>query len=843
MRYILMVNILLVFLPQRGVAKKELLSGLYFSSYEVVQDKRTSLNLTPDEPYVFPKGFSIEFDANFRQGDGYYGYVFRMIGNEHTNIDFVSNFSSLSSNFSLVLKNQTLFSYKWSDIPNGGFDRWLKIKIDVDVPDSVLTVSFNGMRRKMKVAGVGDLKKFNIVFGSCRNNSFSTTDVCPMLLKNIRIYDHNGKLFRYWKLSRHGHGQVYDEVANAKAVADNPYWIIDRHVKWEKIKEIKIDNLYGIAKDKNDGRLFFVNDKSVYVVSVDPLKIDTIPFAGGCPYHDSLSKQIIYNEFTNELWSFSFDKSAISRFNFKTRQWSSSQPLAEESDFAHQNKFISPFDSSLVSILGYGHYLYKSKINHYNRKLHHWEQIDRSNQIEPRYLASAGFMNNREVLVFGGYGSKSGQQELSPEFYYDLYLFDMKDYTFKKLWTLPTPASPYVPGEDLIYDEQSRSFYTLVYNSVRYNTSLRLAKFSIDQPKGQFFDDSIPYRFLDTESWNALFLNKAKQELIAVTTHNADIKLYTIAYPPLMPSEVYQNGSDENDFLYKLAGLLAILLLSGAGIYVYLRKRKRTTDNVGQIQSKVDHQGIDPLPVASRRMESSILFLGGFQIYNRKGIDITSDFSPTLKQLFLFIFLCTIRKGKGVSSTKLDEVLWYDKSKESARNNRNVNISKLRSALDEVGGVEVINENSFWKINIGEQVYCDYVEALFLIEKTQSSGQVKEEVYRLISLLLAGELLPNVRTDWSDPFKSAFTNDVIDCLIFLMNSDVIKKDFSLRYHMTECVFIYDPLNEEALTVKCSILDQVGKRSLAKHVYDSFCKDYKQMLGVPYSNTFNDIILK
>ena len=63
-----------------AVCQDELLSGLFFSSHEVIQEKRTSLNLTPSGPCKFPDGFSLEMEANFRRGDGYYGSIFRVIG-------------------------------------------------------------------------------------------------------------------------------------------------------------------------------------------------------------------------------------------------------------------------------------------------------------------------------------------------------------------------------------------------------------------------------------------------------------------------------------------------------------------------------------------------------------------------------------------------------------------------------------------------------------------------------------------------------------------------------------------------------------------------------------------
>jgi hypothetical protein len=91
--------LLFLFSGLQVIGQDGLLSGLYFSSHEVVQNKRTSLNLTPEGPHKFPGGFSLEMEANFRRGDGHYGYIFRLIGDGHTNIDLVSNLASATTIF------------------------------------------------------------------------------------------------------------------------------------------------------------------------------------------------------------------------------------------------------------------------------------------------------------------------------------------------------------------------------------------------------------------------------------------------------------------------------------------------------------------------------------------------------------------------------------------------------------------------------------------------------------------------------------------------------------------------------------------------------------------------
>lgn len=836
--YIVLFSILLYGL--NVFCQDALLSGLYFSSHEVIQDKRTSLNITPNNPIKFPDGFALEMEANFRHGDGHYGYIFRIIGDGNTNIDLISNLASTSSNFWLVIKDKVLFSYKWDDVPNGDFDKWIKIRLDLDIHSSKLAVSFNGNKQEIDIRDIAGLKNFEIVFGACRNTSFLNTDVSPMSLKNIRMFDAKNNLIRNWKLSKHSESKVYDEIKQAEAVVENPIWSIDKHVKWKKIKVLELNQIQGIAKDEDNGRVFLIDNKAVYIFSTETSAIDTIPFAGGLPYL-AIGRQIIYNKFTNELWSYDFYKNEISKFSFITNKWSLNEATSREPQFWHHNKFISPIDSSLVTLFGYGFYTYKSIIERYNEKLKVWEQIDRLEQIQPRYLSGTGFLNNREMLVFGGYGSKTGRQELSPEFYYDLYLLNLKDYSFKKLWTLDTPSIPFVPCEALIPDQQNGIFYTLIYNRGSYSTFLRIAKFSINKNEYQLYNDSIPYNFLDTESWSTLLMDRKTSQLIAVTSHNSEVSLYSIAYPPLMTEDVYQRIPVRGRWYFWLFGssIIGGLILV---VFILFRKKRIGINNEG-LYKQVEHPNIIPIEPFLRKTISSIFFLGGFQIFNSKGQNITSSFSPTLKQLFLFIFLHTIKNGKGVISSKLDEVLWYDKSGESARNNRNVNLSKLRNILDEVEGVEVVNENSFWKIKMDVPAFCDYCAILNILSKSKSTNLSEVEIKELIALLSFGEFLPSIQNEWMDGFKSQFANETIDVLSSLFSETDVENNFSLRYHLAECILVYDPLNDEAFAMKCSVLYNIGKKSLAKNLYDSYCREYKKVLGIDYSTSFNDMIRK
>ena len=821
------------------MGQDDLLSGLYFASHETIQDRRTSLNLTPSGPRAFPDGFSLEMEANFRNGDGFYGYVFRIIGNGDTNIDLVSNLASPSANFWLVVKDKVLFSLKWEDIPEGSFDRWIKINLTVDTRDGSLTLWFNGKTLKTRSLDIKELNRFEMSFGACRNPAFLNTNVAPMSLRNIRIRNTKQWVVNEWKLSKHRQNRVFDEIDQSEASVENPVWNIDNHLKWRKVVSLKTDTLLGITADEEGGRLFLADTRALYILSTRTFAVDTLPYAGGRPYVTP-DKQMLYNRYTQELWSYHPSGSPMSIFRFDTNRWSLNPSKSEETDLWHHNRFISPTDSSLVILFGYGHYTYKSLMHRFDRHTNRWNQTDYAHQIPPRYLSSTGLLNRREALIFGGYGSKTGRQELSPEFYYDLYSFDLEKNSFKKIWTLEPPSTPFVPCASLIVDRPNSRFFTLLYNSGSFATTLRLAQFGLEKNDYLLFNDSIPYRFLDTQSWCSLYLDSIASRLIAVTEYNSEVTLYTMAYPPLMPEEVYQSIRPvRKGTCLLLIGLSAVVLLWLVWRLRNRKKRAKWKPYANSLEPKI-YAGIEPF---ARQRESAIYFMGGFQVFDRNGRNITPGFSPTLQQLFLYILLHTDSQAEGVSSLKLDEALWSNKIGDSARNNRNVNIKKLRTLLDELDEVSIRNEKSFWKADIGPSLFCDYLHILSLLKRSKNESLTKHEIMELLSLLLPGTFLPDIATEWIEPFKVRFTEEIVSGLSHLAHNRHVKDDPGIRYHLAGTILQFDHLNDEALAIKCAILYNRGNKAAAKNLYDSFVAGYRQKLGIEYSEPFEQVICR
>ena len=331
--------------------------------------------------------------------------------------------------------------------------------------------------------------------------------------------------------------------------------------------------------------------------------------------------------------------------------------------------------------------------------------------------------------------------------------------------------------------------------------------------------------------------------MIAVTLHKSKVSFYSLAYPVLAKGDVFQvvNKKGQNKVVWIV--LVCLLVFSGPFILVLRSKRKRIL-NKAEVLPELATPSLTVMELPNRKGVSAIYFLGGFQLFDKDGIDITHAFTPILKQLFTIVFLYTIKNGRGISSLKLKDALWPDKSENSAKNNRNVSISKLRGLIEHIGNIKLEQEDNYWKIRM-ENVYSDYMDIASMIERFKMTGTftTESEIVQFVQFASSGELLPNVQLDWMDEFKADFSNEVIDTLSGCLSHPFTKNNEALRYHIAECILKYDTIHEEAIALKCSILCNLGKNGLARNTYDLFQKEYKNLLGTPYPLSFNEFIEK
>jgi hypothetical protein len=161
--------------------------------------------------------------------------------------------------------------------------------------------------------------------------------------------------------------------------------------------------------------------------------------------------------------------------------------------------------------------------------------------------------------------------------------------------------------------------------------------------------------------------------------------------------------------------------------------------------------------------------------------------------------------------------------------------------LDELGGISVENNNAYLKLTMDNQVFCDYQTVYRLLHDNNSFLPEDEKINILIRHVNRGSLLPNMQLNWLDNFKSDISNQIIDTLLEYSQKLDRKTNDKLLLEIADAVFAYDTINQEALVIKCSVLNKKGKYSLAKTWYDHFVKEYKNLYSENYPRTFEEVI--
>jgi DNA-binding SARP family transcriptional activator len=503
----------------------------------------------------------------------------------------------------------------------------------------------------------------------------------------------------------------------------------------------------------------------------------------------------------------------------------------------------------LITFGGYGFHHYNSVLYKYNPVAGKWESDSLSETIAPRYLGSMGYSGDKNILYFGGFGNESGRQEEFPRNYYDLFSINIEDATTEKIGEYPNPEEHFTNSSSMVINKKNRRFYSLSYPNQRYASVVKLHEYSLDNLEYRVVGDSIPYYFNDVDSYCDLFLNSDSSELYSVLSYvrnnTSEIHIYSIAYPPLSQEEVIQRlTSRPNVWMKLLFALIPGLLV----IFICYRKKwlkRMDTGNTDIDRIPVNEE--EPVAYDSPLVEqkdSSINLLGVFQVVDTDGNNITKNFTPTTTQLFLLLLMSTVKKGKGVTSQELRRILWYDKNDESARNNRNVYINKLRSILKSFRELKIINTGGNWTIQFEKDVFCDYEKALRLIKVLQTGDYFSIKLLtELVDIGLKGTLLPYIQqSEWLEPYQSDYANQLIECLMKYSKRDEVKSDLLFLLKIADVIQSHDNIDEDAIRLKCYALYRLGRKNQALQAFNKFAADYEYLLAVKPNLVFDELVL-
>lgn len=827
--------------------------GLGFAGHEVVQDKRTGLDLSMAQPICLSSNFELSFDFSFMPGYAdYFGYIFRLIDQDKRNIDLVYDMRfQENKHFKLIIGD------KISDIAfdidiNQLYKNWYKLQLKFDIAHQQLVLTADGKSYRQSVPLKANCYK--ILLGANNYKGFSIKDVPPMKIREVKITE-GKKLNFYWPLNENNGLKAAERVEGKDADVANPIWIRKLHHDWALAKSFVIKGAASVAMNAGKEELYIVSEDSLAVLNITSSQLAFKSYHSG-KQRLLRGNQAVYVGARDQLLNFYMDQRLMTGFNFKDQTWDKHYTYPDIiTVFWHPNKFYSPADSSLYMIGGYGQYTYKRSVHRYHFPDKTWSTVAASGDFTPRYLAALGAAKGG-AYILGGYGSSTGEQILNPRNIYDLNFYDIEHKSFKKLFELNPGGKGFAFANAMVIDEKAGSYYALTFPNDKYNSALQMIRGSLHSPSYTWVGNSIPYAFHDINSFADLYYCPANKRFVAVTLlydekrNQTAVKIYTLYGPPedaLMAVSEMISVETRKYLLLLFSVLLAAALL----LYRLIKNRGRNFAPLPvdspvilfpadkTMEHEISETEPSPAIVSLKEVKNAVFLFGDLQLFDRDGKDMTKLLSPLIRELFLVVLLHTIKWGRGISSEKLAEILWFDKSQESARNNRSVNIAKLKIILDKMDGCQISKQTGYWTINFESTIAIDYYQYLHIVGSKREID--KQRINELTAIVQRGSFLSNLEYDWLDDFKSEISNEIIDtCLHYAATLD-IADDPEFLIHLTNHIFYFDPVNEEAMVIKCKALVYLGKHSLAKTRFETFKKDYKAIYGEDFRKSFQDIL--
>ncbi|UAY50853.1 kelch repeat-containing protein [Ferruginibacter albus] len=843
--------------------------GLTFNSFNVSQENRTGLEIGGDNAICFSDNMDLSFEFYFIPNrTTNFGYVFRMINNNGQNIDLLYNEKDKVFN---TISGGVFTGVDFTLNDNLLFKQWTKVRYHFS-HDS-LACYINGTLCKTAKVSFKD-KCFKLLFGANRSPEFSTTDEPPMVMRNISINESN-QLKYLWTLRNGAQGNViYDSVSNTPAIVTNPVWSEDLHKNWQPLKTLVVHGDGSVAYDPDGDNLYVVGTDSVYRLGIsDVMSSASVSLSNS--YKLFQGNQSIYNTAENKLYNFYIDIKSIAGYSPTDFNWDKKMDSVANTEYGHTDRIYVKEENALYIFGGYGQMKYKNQVQRYDFAAKTWQDIATSGDyFVPRYLAAAG-KGGSHIYIIGGYGSKSGDQVLNPGHLYDLVDYNLQTHSFRKIYSLKEPDTSFVFAGSMVIDSVNNCFYALCFDKSKYDTKLKLMKGSLSKPEYEFLATTIPYAFHDVVSDADLFYSANTKQLIAVTQlvelgKQTTVKIYNIAFPPLpLISEAPANPSFVSK---KLIAFITAAILIFVLLMIFLRRKKMVVTNDGTLteEEKVSTEKniiveekvmnvAEPSPnrvfielgdkrmfevpdfVTARESSVNIYLFGDFEIVDTEGNEISKQFSPLLKEMFLVILLNTLKGGKGITSEKLNDIFWENKTGKNAKNNLSVNIVRLKSILSKISDIHIVKNGERWECEFDSNKVSIDLADLLQLRSRYPSQHGKEFLSKMLYFVSRGAFLKQAEYAWLDDIKADVSNKIIDEL--LEENKNLNPDTDAEYiiEVANCIFNFDSLNEDALHFKCQTLDRLGRHSIAKTTYERFAKEYRKVYGEDFPVSFTDVL--
>lgn len=804
--------------------------GLKFSGMEKTIEERTSLSVFDSKKPTFYGRLDISFDL-ITYPSSKFGYILRLYDRKLPSRVWNLSYDGRGEDIIIRLNEEgrrslILAEFDKSDLPDYV---WTSCGLSFDCLHDRLTLKIGD-----KTVSNGFTHEFQamspvLYFGLSEH----VVDVPSFAIRNLTIGDEKKTLVM--PLDEPKGNSVHNSSGVRYGHVENPEWIVNDAACWKHLGTMSSETAAGAVYDPSRKSICLFNGNQIQKFRLTTETRDVIAYDEPCPMNLLLGTCYLKDDHivAYELndWKNGPTGTSVAAFDLQTRQWTSLSEDRLDGPMHHHGAFYDKYSDEYVFFGGFGNLYYNGDFyalgndNEWHKK---WEDIERES-LFPRFFDAIGLDEDGDhAYIFGGMGNESGEQVIGRQYFYDLHRVDLKTGECELLWDLEWNAEDVVPARNLIVDGDH--FYALCYPEHLTNSVMHLYRFSIADGSYEVLADGIDV--VSDKIWcsASLYLDRSMGRMI-VTTMDVDndfstrLDMYSLAYPPHAPTK--SRSSWQMPLILGATTLIWIAAICAAVVFVRRRTVNRRQQKMAYINARTDHS---KRPYIQAKRNSSLLLFGDFQAIDRDGNDISNNFSNQHKLLLLLLVKNSTRNG--LSSSRINSIMWPDKSEEKVKNSRGVAINGLRKNLSHMDGFSISFEEGVFRLIVEQPGYCD----LFSLISAMESGD-NDEVCRCAS---RGRFLMGVNDPLFDSFKGEIEGKVVPLLDEEMSRRFEAGEFAAVIAISDMAFVYDPLDENALHYAVNSLRAIKKHDEALVRYATFTNEYQKENGLPYPIKFEKI---
>ncbi len=810
--------------------------GLTFKGNESPIGKRTSYTVFNHSYPVFKDSLAINFDCAVSELPQA-GYIFRL--ELQRSPDLIYNLAYDSYGEKLIYRlneeGKDILITKILNRQKRNSNNWLHIELKINLITGLTICAVGDDKHIFDIGKVPNPVTPEIYFG--KSDYF--IELPTFSIRNLKVSD-SKKEFEFL-FQENQDTIVHDSNGAARGSVINPIWLINKSYYWDCVATYKSESVAAYNFDTFNQHIYYCNRDSITTYNILNNTTTKDGYKNDCPIHSRLGSNFV-NTIKNSLYLYEVSSPldggdvTIAEYSITDKKWVIVSKDKLERQLHHHGKFLDAANNRFIIFGGFGDLRYNNQFYCFDLNTNKWEKLTfTGDTIFPRYFLSMGYDKASNCLyVFGGMGNESGKSTVGRKYFYDLYKVDLNSMRITKQWEIPWTEENKVPVKSMIIKDGY--FTTLCYSEHLSNSYLRLYRFSLADGRHEIFGDSIPIRSEKITTNADLFYDNDMNEYYGIVQEFGDndisstLKIYSLSAPAISRSQLFETNKKNGEANYRIIFVATLGTLFCAVLYFIHKKRKK-----GRLpDSDTSVLTLGKIQAGGAKRANSIFVFGDFTVNDRNGKDISYMFSHRLKQVFLLILQHSA--ANGIPSQQITNLLWSDRDNDKAKNIRGVTINNLRKILEELDGISLIYEKSYYKIVLQELCFCDCLKCLELFSKKEKDIDIP----LFIEIVSRGTFLKDENDFIFDSFKSLMEQKIEPVIKRLIEESYLKKEYQTTILLCEAIFKIDPINESSISFLIRSMVHQNMQSEAKKRFFKFVVEYKKMIGEDYPKEFSDI---